>query len=192
MLDMDFDGSEDHRINIKPPDEPYGPATHLLKPPDVPDPEVVGEDIATYERVLEARLPLEVIGNLERLHITRIELVRWIHDEEFIFLDRWEGSLELNIEQFAAPAPTPSSLSIPFPSTESLWKTTDGGNTWERILTSNLKLRVDGVEMQVGPLESVTLSDNFAQDNTLFVLEGGDNPRTWVSTDGGATFALKK
>jgi hypothetical protein len=192
LLDMDFDGSEDQVILIKPPDEPYGPVTHLLKPPCVPDPECLGEDIAVFGRVLEARLPLEVIGDVEEFHVTCLHLTRWIQDEEFISLDRWDGSLEVNIEEFAAPAPIPSATPTPFPSTESLWKTTDGGKTWERILTSNLKLLVDGAEIQVGPLESVTLSSNFAQDNTLFVLEGGDNPRTWVSTDGGATFALKK
>jgi hypothetical protein len=191
LVDLDLDDSADHIIQLKSPVEPYGPVTHLLKPPHVPDPESMGEDVAAFGQVLEARLPLQNISSVERFHITHIDLLTWIGQEQII-VDIWEDSAEVNIEQFAAPAPTPDSPLISLPSTESLWKTTDGGNTWERILTSNLKLLVNDAEIQVRPLESVTLSSNFAQDNTLFVLEGGDNPRTWVSTDGGATFALKK
>lgn len=182
LLDMDLDGSDDHLINITSPDEPFGSQIGLYKAPWEP-PEVVGNGVAAFGQVLETGLPLEVIG-VERFSITQINIAPG--------LDRWEGSLEVKIEEFAAPAPTPSSLPIPLPSTESLWKTIDGGNTWERILTSGLKLLVDGRQVQVGLLESITLSDNFAQDNTLFVYEGGDKPKVWISTDGGATFAPQK
>jgi len=65
----------------------------------------------------------------------------------------------------------------------------DSSNT---LMGSYDVLLVDGKEMQVGPLESIKLSDNFARDDTLFVREGGDNPRVWVSSDGGASFTLRE
>jgi hypothetical protein len=187
LIDMDFDGKEDYIILIKPPQEPHGPAIHLFTPESLQTRTAIAEDTAGFGTVMEGRIPLVEIGSPSEFWIHRVHLMNVV-DESMSRADEWDGPLQVNIKEFAAPTSTP----IPFPSTESLWKTTDGGKTWERILTSNLKLLVDGNEIQVGTLESVTLSDNFAQDNTLFVLEGGDNPRTWVSTDDGATFALKK
>ena len=181
LVDLDLDGSWDHNINIASPDEPFGPYIGLWEAFST---ECLGNGVVAFGQVLEARLPLEVIG-VERLGITQINIAHG--------LDNWEDSLEVKIEEFAAAsAPTPSSLPIPFPSTESLWKTTDGGTTWERILTSGLNLLVGGKQVKVGLLDSVALSINFAQDNTIYVYEGGDSSRVWVSTDGGMTFVLCK
>jgi len=83
-------------------------------------------------------------------------------------------------------------LNLSFPSTESLWKTTDGGMTWERVLTSGLNLMVGDKQIEVGSLDSIALSINFAQDNTVYVYKEGDSLRVWASTDGGTTFVLCK
>ena len=53
---------------------------------------------------------------------------------------------------------TMSGTVIPFPATESLWKTTDGGKSWKRILVSGLELSVDNKEIKIGSLESIILS----------------------------------
>ncbi len=87
---------------------------------------------------------------------------------------------------------TKNNTAVPFPSVESLWRSTDSGKTWERILTSGLKLTINGQEVPVGPLASIALSSNFSKDHRLIVNEGGTNPRVWVSPDGGASFNLQK
>jgi hypothetical protein len=190
LIDMDLDGKADHTIFIWTPDEPDGPATNVKPLPDAPAPWVVSADIAAFSEVAEARIPLKDIS-VERFRITRIDIMdRWMPQAPL--LDSWKGSVEVIVKSSGTSVSPPASDPIPFPSTESLWKTTDGGNSWERILTSGLKLRLDGEDIQVGLLESISLSDNFARDNTLFVYEGADKPNVWVSTDGGATFSLQK
>lgn len=177
-IDTNLDGEEDYFILVKQQKHlqvhtyPQGKETFI------------GEGKVSLGNVLEEAIPLKLIGNPKKVRITDIRIITDT-DGHLTFPDICEGSLEVELKGLVAPTGTP----VPFPSTESLWKTTDGGTTWERILTSNLKLWVDGEEIQVGPLESITLSDNFAQDNTLFVYEGGDKPKVWVSTDGGVTFA---
>jgi hypothetical protein len=138
--------------------------------------------------VLEARLPLDAIGNIDSFRISSLHFTKQVQDDVFLSLDRWDGSLQINIGESATSASPLSFSPIPFPSTESLWKSTDGGTAWERILASGIKLWIDGEEVQVGVLESIRLSDSFAMDNTLFVYERGDDPEVWVSTDGGSTF----
>jgi hypothetical protein len=135
---------------------------------------------------VEGKIPLKVIGDPRKLNISRVDIVATIEGRKYI-TDEWEGPSEVKIEEVA----TPDLPEIPFPSTESLWKTTDSGSNWERILTSNLKLWVDGEEVQVGTLESISLSDSFATDNTLLIYECSDRPRVWISTDGGNTFTIK-
>lgn len=183
-IDKDIDGEEDYFIFAKY-DE-----VQVFTGGSPSEEGHIGDGEVSLGMVLEGRIPLELIGNPKKLGINKIEVVTVV-DGHLTFPDNWEGSLEVDIKEFVAPAFIPSSPPILFPSTESLWKTTDGGNTWERIFTSNLKLWVDGEEIQVGTLESIILSNNFAQDNTLFVYEGGDKPKVWVSTDGGATFTLQ-
>lgn len=190
-LDINLDGKEDYSFGSEFHEEEECWKTHVFTGGHPSTETFIGKDQAAFGMVLEGKIPLELIGNPEGFRINWIRILTGVGGEAYA-PDEWEGSFEVKIEEFAAPAPTPSSLPIPFPSTESLWKTTDGGNTWERILTSNLKLWVDSEEIQVGPLESVTVSHNFAQDNTLFVYEDGDKPKVWVSTDGGATFTPQK
>jgi len=184
-IDTDLDGKDDIYIIVK-----LDEALHVFAGQPSKD-TIIGEGKAALDKVIEGKVPLELIGNPQKLSINRIDILTLV-DGSKTMPDKWEGFLEVNILGVEETGTTvPSLTPITFPSTESLWKTTDGGTTWERILTSNLKLLVDGEEVQVGPLESVTLSDNFAQDNTLFVHEGGDKPRVWISTDGGATFTLQ-
>ena len=64
--------------------------------------------------------------------------------------------------------------------------------TWERVLTSGLNLMVGDKQIEVGSLDSIALSINFAQDNTVYVYKEGDSLRVWASTDGGTTFVLCK
>ena len=181
-VDLNLDGVEDHYIIIWPPDEPDGPAIHIKPFLDIPPPIVIGTDVAAFDQVVEARFPLATLG-IEKLRTTSINIMGWT-GTGYNVIDTWEDPLEVELEKPAAPTGTP----IPFPSTESLWKTTDGGTTWERVLTSGLNLSVDGTQVKVGALDSIAISANFAQDNTIYVYEGGDSPKVWVSTDGGTTF----
>jgi len=182
----DLDGKEDFLITVKH-DEVLQVLARQLS-----EETIIGEGQVVLGKVIEGKVPLKLIGSPKKLSINRIEIVTVV-DGSGSVPDEWEGSLEVDIipvreTSVSAPSLTP----IPFPSTESLWKTTNGGITWERILTSNLKLWVDGEEIQVDTLESIALSDNFAEDNALFVYESGDEPKIWVSTDGGATFELQR
>jgi hypothetical protein len=187
LVDLDLDGSWDHQMTINSPDEPFGLDIGLYKPNHT---ECLGKGLAAFGQVVEAKLPLEVI-DVERFGITHINIAGWTGQELAFGLDTWEGSSEVRIEEVAAPTPIVSPP-IPFPSTESLWKTTDGGTTWERILTSGLNLMVGGEQLNVGFLDSVALSVKFAQDNIIYVYEGGDSSKVWASTDGGMTFVLCK
>ena len=182
----DLDGKEDFLIIVKH-DEVLQVLARQLS-----EETIIGEGQVVLGKVIEGKVPLKLIGSPKKLSINRIEIVTVVEGSGSV-PDECEGSLEVDIipvqeTSVSAPSLTP----IPFPSTESLWKTTNGGITWERILTSNLKLWVDGEEIQVDTLESIALSDNFAEDSALFVYESGDEPKIWVSTDGGATFELQR
>lgn len=185
-IDKDLDGQEDITIIVK-----QDQALHVFAGQPSED-TIIGEGEAALGTVIEGKVSLDLIGNPKKLGINRIDIVTKF-DESASIPDQWEGSLEVDIiEREENGASAPNLTLIPFPSTQSLWITTDGGNTWERILTSGLNLLVNGENIEVGPLESITLSDNFAQDNTLFVYEGSDSNKLWVSTDGGATFTIQQ
>ena len=187
LADLDLDGVADHKMFIWSPDEPVPHQIHIKSLSGAATPNDTAVDIDAFSEVVEARLPLSVFG-ADRFGITDINVMNWTGNGYTAVLDSWEGSSEVELQTWAAPSGTP----ITFPSTESLWKTTDGGATWERILTSGLNLSVDGKQVKVGSLGSVALSVNFAQDDTVYVYEGGDSSRVWASTDGGTTFVLCK
>jgi photosystem II stability/assembly factor-like uncharacterized protein len=190
MLDMDLDGVDDHNILVISPDEPNGP-TMYLKPLSQTAPlRYVSEDIAVFGQVVEARIPLAEIDT-EGFHITQVSIADWT-GQEYTYtspLDECKGVFKICIKDPVTPIIDSDSSPIPFPSIESLWKTTDGGNTWKRILTSGLELSVDNQQTKVSGLEAVFLSTTFIEDDTIFVYEEGDNPVVWISTDGGDTFS---
>jgi hypothetical protein len=68
------------------------------------------------------------------------------------------------------------------PSPEGLWRSRDGGNTWERTLASNLA----GVDS----LNLVTLPPQYGDDcRTVFVAgESNGSPAIWQSTDDGQNY----
>jgi len=39
--------------------------------------------------------------------------------------------------------------------------------------------------------DTLPISDDYAKDNTLFIYESGDEPRVWISTDGGVDLPPK-
>jgi hypothetical protein len=70
--------------------------------------------------VLEARLPLNAIGNIDSFRISSLHFTKQVQDDVFLSLDRWDGSLQINIKESATSASPLSFSPIPFPSTESL------------------------------------------------------------------------
>ena len=186
-IDTDFNGGVDFIISVK-----YEEVIDLFNV-DMNKSTIIGEKSVALNKVIEGRVPLAEIGNPQKVGVIRVDIVT-MSDEGTYISDTWEGILEVELKEYTSPASdpvtAPSLSQIHFPYTESLWKTTDGGTAWERILTSGMKLLVDGEEVQVGTLESIGLSDNFANDNTLFIYEGGDKPRVWMSTNGGNTFTI--
>jgi len=187
LVDLDLDGSWNHQMTINSPDQPFNLEIGLYTPQHTG---CLGKGLVAFSQVIEARLQLEII-DVKKFGIDKINIAGWTGQELTHELDIWDDFLEVEIEEVATPIPT-ISPPIPFPSTESLWKTTDGGATWERILTSGLNLSGGDNQVNVGSLDSVALSVNFAQDNTVYVYEGRDSSRVWASTDGGMTFVLCK
>jgi len=62
--------------------------------------------------------------------------------------------------------------------TQHLWKTTDGGSTWQRVWF-HLSTGTEGMAI-------LAVSPDFANDQTLFIAQ--DDTRIWKSTDGGGRF----
>lgn len=195
-LDFDLDGETDTLIDVKSPDDKDVPLlAFLVKLSD----QNSKNHLATtkgfvFNNAVEIKFLLEDI-TVDRFGVTGVNIKKYgsTNPSEYVRnRDEWQGSAEVSIEDIAVPVKTPENISppIPFPSIESLWKTTDGGKTWERILTSGLNITAEYREIKVGHLASIALSVNFAQDNTLFAYESG--VKVWVSTDGGMIFTPYK
>lgn len=56
-------------------------------------------DIGVLRQVVEARVPLKFVSQMEGVYITQIDLLTWIGEEQII-VDTWQGSLEVHIEEF--------------------------------------------------------------------------------------------
>jgi hypothetical protein len=129
-------------------------------------------------------LSLSALG-IKKFVISDIQ-VRGLNGKEYTpILDGWLGSAEIEVRELPLPPPGEP---VPFPSSESVWKTTDSGATWERILTSGL-IMAGRADNKVGALVSVSLSPAYPTDHTVSAHESGG--KVWVSHDSGATFALQ-
>jgi len=72
-----------------------------------------------------------------------------------------------------------------------LWRTTDGGKTWDAALTATMPITPpSGSATTVGNFDKVALSPRFTSDTTVFVCESGNAPNIWRSTDNGFHFSL--
>jgi len=202
-LDLNMDGVTDYLVHTSTPDAPEGLQVLLFSLADGVDlgnlpvsansgPD--GTGTGAYNQVLELKIPLSYF-NTKAFIVNDIESMVWDNNKYIHGVDKLGGlSAEINIKEFADSANSSdtkvSSTLISFPCNESLWKTTNGGKTWERILTSGLNVSIDSKQLKVGNLASVVLSVDFVQDNTLFVYESSG--KVWVSTNGGITFAPYK
>jgi len=71
-----------------------------------------------------------------------------------------------------------------------LWRTTDGGTTWDAVLTSSQFITLpSGTSIAVSSFDKVAISPNFASDTTVFICESGVEPSIWRSTDNGFRFS---
>jgi photosystem II stability/assembly factor-like uncharacterized protein len=183
MADFDLDGTADHIMYLWSPLEMNPPQIHI-KPLANAKSEDVIVDIAAFNSVIETRLSLSALG-IKKFVISDIQ-VRGLNGKEYTpILDGWQGSAEIEVKELPLPPPGES---VPFPSSESVWKTTDSGATWERILTSGL-IMAGRADNKVGALVSVSLSPAYPTDHTVSAHESGG--KVWVSHDSGATFALQ-
>jgi hypothetical protein len=67
--------------------------------------------------------------------------------------------------------------------TDSLWRSSDGGLNWERIYSSALP--------QVNRINLVTISPNYSRDKTIILAGiGNSNPARWKSVDNGQSFQM--
>jgi len=168
-VDKDLDGKADFKVWVKT--EWSTGSKHIYLEEQLPgggtNTKDWGTDVA-LGNVLEFKVKANIVGT-NKFNIIKIEL---LNGDSTAVLDTCEELIEVNINTPSTPTSlSASSDAIPFPSTESLWRTTDGGKTWERIFTSGLNIYTHDKQMKIGHLASIALSANFAQDNTLFVFE---------------------
>jgi len=67
-----------------------------------------------------------------------------------------------------------------------LWRTADGGSTWDAVLTEG---QLISAVTAVPKFNRVALSPRFATDITVFICQPGAAPAIWRSTDNGFRFA---
>ena len=103
-------------MTINSPDQPYNLEIGLYKPEHT---ECLGKSLATFGQVVEARLPLEIIG-LERFGVDKINIAGWTDQDLTHGLDTWDDFLEVKIKEVAPPVPIVSPP-IPFPSRTDVW-----------------------------------------------------------------------
>ncbi|MFC2068799.1 WD40/YVTN/BNR-like repeat-containing protein [Chloroflexota bacterium] len=66
-----------------------------------------------------------------------------------------------------------------------LWRTTNGGNNWDAVLTEG---QLVNTTTPVEEFDKVAISPKFQSDTTVFICESGSNARLWRSADNGFRF----
>jgi len=100
----------------------------------------------------------------------------------------WSGvNIPTGISEIIDLAPSPdysrdnTLFILTWDGAHSLWRSLNGGNTWERVFSSTLS----GVDS----IDKVKLSPNYSSSQVVFIAgTGGGNPAIWKSTDNGQTF----
>ena len=98
------------------------------------------------------------------------------------------GLVDTTISSIIDLAPSPgysqdeTLFMLTFGSKHSLWRSTDGATTWERVITSTLP--------QVDSISLVQLSPQYGNDSQVVFIAGSSNgsPALWKSADNGRSF----